>query len=58
MWRLMLDEYGPDIEYIPGEKNIAADALSKLTNNGNKETTHESIYTKETMSELYDIKEL
>ena len=54
-WRLVLEEYGPDIEYIQGAKNIAADALSQLTNNGNQEITHESMYTTETMSEIYEI---
>ena len=27
-WIHILKEYGPDIEYIPGEEKIAADALS------------------------------
>ena len=40
------------------EKNILADALSRLPNNENQETTHESTYTMETISELYDIDEL
>ena len=57
-WILILEEYIPDIEYIKGDKNIAADALSRLPNNGNQETTHEKTYTTETMLELYDIKEL
>ena len=26
-WRLILEEFGPDIEYIKGEKNIFADGL-------------------------------
>ena len=56
-WILILEEYGLDIEYILGKKNIAADALSCLLNNGNQDTTHESTYTAETMSELYDIEE-
>ena len=47
-----------DFEYIPGKINISADALSRLSNNGNKETTDESMYTTETMSELYGIDEL
>jgi hypothetical protein len=29
-WRLILEEYGPDIRYIKGEENCAADALSCL----------------------------
>ena len=34
-WRLILEEHIPDIEYITGKKNISADALSRLPNNGN-----------------------
>ena len=29
-WRLILEEFGPDLNYIKGEKNIVADALSRL----------------------------
>ena len=29
-WRLLLEEYGPTIEYIKGERNVVADALSRL----------------------------
>lgn len=29
-WRLILEEFGPDLTYIKGEKNIVADALSRL----------------------------
>ena len=43
---------------MPGNKNIVADALSLLPNNGNQNTTHESTYTMETIPELYDIDEL
>ena len=57
-WILILEKYGPDIEYIKGEKKIAADETSRLPNNGNQETTHETTYTTETMSKLYSIKEL
>ena len=35
------EEYGPDIEYIQGGKNIVADTLSRFPINGNQETTHE-----------------
>ena len=29
-WRLILEEYGPELKYIKGEDNIVADALSRL----------------------------
>ena len=29
-WRLVLEEYGPELLYIRGENNIVADALSRL----------------------------
>ena len=29
-WRLILEEYSPELIYIPGSKNIAADVLSRL----------------------------
>ena len=58
LWRkLILEEHGLDIEYIQSEKNRAADVLSRLPNNGNKETTHESTYKTETILELFNIEE-
>ena len=29
-WRLIIEEYGPDLRYIEGPKNVVADALSRL----------------------------
>ena len=33
-WRLILEEYEPEIEYIKDPKNEVADALSKLPKQG------------------------
>jgi hypothetical protein len=30
IWRLVLEEFGPDLQYIKGTHNIIADALSHL----------------------------
>ena len=29
-WRLILEEFGPDIKHIKGEDNVIADAISRL----------------------------
>ena len=36
-WRLILEEFGPELKYIKGENNAVADALSCLENSPNKE---------------------
>ena len=43
-WRLIIEEYGPDIQYIKGEKNIFAYVLSRITLNGIDDTTQKSTY--------------
>ena len=35
-WRLLLEEYGPEITYIKGIDNTVADALSRLEYDPNK----------------------
>ena len=49
-WRLILEDYGPDIEYIKGEKNIGYDALSRITLNRNEDTTYKFTYQREVLS--------
>ena len=38
-WRLILEEYGPELIYTEGSTNIVADALSRLET----ESTNESL---------------
>ena len=38
-WRLILEEYGPELRYIKGENNIVADALSRLNISDNDGTS-------------------
>ena len=54
----MIDKHDPDIQYIKDEKKIISDAISRLSFNGNQETTQKSTYQKEIVSEINDIKEL
>ena len=52
-WRLILEEYGPELRYIKGENNIVADALSRLgmlSENGNDDDGPE---TTEDMAQLF-----
>ena len=53
-WRILLEIFVPDIEYILFKKTIAANMLSQLPNNGNQENTHKSTYLMETMPKLYN----
>ena len=44
-WRLILEEFGPELKYIKGENNVVADALSCLEKRDNQEILN--------ISELY-----
>ena len=46
-WRLILEEYAPEIEYIQCDKNKVADAISRLAINGNQQTTQAYTHKKE-----------
>ena len=35
-WRLILEEFGPELKYIKGENNVVADALSRLEKSPNQ----------------------
>jgi hypothetical protein len=51
-WRLYIKEYSPDLQYIKGENNVMADALSRLEC---EETSpqQEAFITDEMCSEWY-----
>ena len=36
-WRIILEEFGPELKYIKGEKNVIANALSRLEMSDNQE---------------------
>ena len=44
-WRLILEEFGPELKYIKGENNFIADALSRLEMSDNQDILN--------ISELY-----
>ena len=58
IWRLILEEYGLDIEYIKGENNIVTDRLSRTPLNGNEENTQKSTYQQEILSKINDTEEM
>ena len=50
-WRLFLEEYSPDIQWLKGQSNLVADALSRLPTNS--EPLPESHFTEELRSFHY-----
>ena len=44
-WRLILEEFGPELKYIKVENNVVADALSRLEMSDNQDILN--------VSELY-----
>ena len=57
-WRLIIEEYGTYIQYIPRAKNILTDAMSRFLSDRQPKSTHESNYFAEMFLEMYDIKEI
>ena len=36
-WRIIIEEFGPELKYIKGDNNVVADALSRLENSPNQD---------------------
>src|SRR5687768_2981760 len=51
-WRLNIEEYSPDFQYIKKEKNVVADALSRLEMD-EKPSLHKALITDEMCSDWY-----
>ena len=45
-FRLLLDEFGIEIEYTQARKNIVADGLSRINIYGNQDTIQDNNYSK------------
>ena len=51
-WRLYIKEYSPNLQYIKGEKNVVADALSRLDME-EEPSLHEALITEEMCLDWY-----
>ena len=51
-WRLYTEEDSPDLQYIKGEKNVVADALSRLDME-EEPSLHKALITEEMCSDWY-----
>src|SRR3982750_2987763 len=51
-WRLYIKEYSPDLQYIKGENNVVADALSRLEMD-EEPNPHEALITEEMCLDWY-----
>src|SRR5688500_7803079 len=51
-WRLYIEEYSPDLQYVKGENNVVADALSQLDMEPDPNPT-EALITEEMRSDWY-----
>ena len=55
-WYLILEEYGPELIYIHGEKNIVVDALSRLDfDDSNSDTSHADSVNPIQMAEAFGL---
>ena len=59
-WRLFIEEYSPDIRFIEGNKNVVADALSRLEKldqpfDDSKEMFYSLMYSYATETNDYDV---
>ena len=52
-WRLILEEFGPQFQYIKGSKNVVADAISRLSTEEEQTKSSEELFSlAQTMSNL------
>ena len=58
-WRIILEEFGPELLYVPGKVNIVADALSRLDINAPSNDNIESkkVESMHSMAECYGLDE-
>ena len=52
-WRLLLEEYGPNIHHIAGVDNIVADMLSRIRSSNVEEDENDSLTADAKIQEVY-----
>ena len=56
-WRLILEQFSPELIYIKGSKNIASDALSCLDKRDNLNNTNSNYYNNKVEPTLESLSE-
>ena len=56
-WRLLLEEYGPDIRHISGVENVVADAISRLPMAQNDENESSTSKIQRQMNEMFNLEQ-
>jgi len=59
-WRLIIEEFGPELIYVPGNKNVVADALSRIDsddsrNNGLSDDNLDALVTTEVPEDIFPL---
>ena len=54
-WRLIIEEFGPDLKYIKGEHNVVADVLSRMNLSETEFSMDAFVFDEEDFPESYPL---